>query len=391
MRGVWIAVLVAYLVGTLGLAWLMSEPQGVMQGVYIGNTHVGSWSRQQLRHWCREQAKQLTARPVDVFVAGRQWSMQPSELGVEFTPDSAEARAWLAGREPTLMKRLVSRLKALNHDVAASFSVWIDETQLKHVLKRFESPPQNASVELIDGQVRVLPGQPGITIPLKDAVLALKEVLGRGERSVFLPARLTMPVLSQEHLAGITLRVVVSVPITSNHPGALQNARLAVRTLNKAIVLPGQTLSLNQLLGERTPAKGYTSAPVLINERRDLGVGGGICVVSTAIFQAAALAGLEITERHPHAYPMRYANPGLDATLNYPNKDLKIKNPTDKPIVLRLYIKHRRVVVHVFGASLETPIRLDTKRKRQGKWLKVDTFRVQNGQRQFLCRSSYRL
>lgn len=391
IKGNWILFALVYITLSGLLAWLLSEPQGVIQGVSIGGTHVGGWNRQQLHEWVRLHSTELSNRPVTLFVGARRYTVKPSELGVRFDLGSSVARVWLLGREPSLTARLLSRYKAWTSGITLPLLVHIDKAQMRKALKRFESPPQNATVEVRRGQVRIVPSLPGIVIPPGEAYEALRRALSKSDTAVFLQTRFTQPEVREEHLSGIVLRATVSVTITSAHPGALKNAQLAVRSLDRTIIRPHDTFSINQLLGRRTAEKGYAPAPVIINERQDVGIGGGICVVSTALYQAAALAGLVIVERHPHRRPVRYAPPGLDATLNYPNKDLKLKNSTGELIVLRLYIRNRQVIAQVFGAPQSERFRLETQTQKEGRQLRVKTFRVNNARRELIGFSTYLL
>jgi len=313
-------------------------------------------------------------------------------MGLVFAPEVAAARAWLMGRELSLLQRFSSR-RAARRGVSVPIPAQIQEERLIPALRRLEAPPQNATAAWVNGQVVVSPDRSGVSIPLSEAKAAIVAALeqGRGD-PVFLPTRPRPAAVTRKQLAGVrALRASVTVPLTSRHPGARRNASLAAQGLDGAILLPGQTLSLNRRLGERTPGKGYAIAPVFINEQQDLAVGGGICPVCTAVFQGTMLAGLDLVERHPHSRRVRYARPGLDATLNYPRKDLKVRNPTGVPMVLRVFLRQRKIVVQVLGAPQAETIGWDTERRRDGQRLRVTTYRVVNGQRRFLCRSLYRL
>ena len=110
-----------------------------------------------------------------------------------------------------------------------------------------------------------------------------------------------------------------------------ENLRLAAEAINGYVIEPGATFSFNEVVGDTTAERGYKEAPVLYSSGLGSSDGGGICQVSTALYIAAVKADLEIVERHPHSVPSDYAPIGLDATIVYGSRDLRIKNNTDFP------------------------------------------------------------
>ncbi len=119
-----------------------------------------------------------------------------------------------------------------------------------------------------------------------------------------------------------------------------KNIELANNAINGTLLMPGEVLSVNEKTGERTRAKGYQEAPVDQNGIEDVGLGGGVCQVSSALYNAAIAAGphrTEIVDRDRHSLVSGYMPKGTDATVNYPNKDFKFKNITDKPMLILMY------------------------------------------------------
>src|SRR5262249_20980060 len=114
------------------------------------------------------------------------------------------------------------------------------------------------------------------------------------------------------------VRARISSFSTSFHlgeKGRSHNIRLAASTLNGKEIKAGQTFSFNQTLGERTPEAGYQKAPYLEGGDKVEVNGGGICLVSSVLYNAALLGGLEIVERHPHSRIVPYLPAGQDATV----------------------------------------------------------------------------
>ncbi len=128
-----------------------------------------------------------------------------------------------------------------------------------------------------------------------------------------------------------------------------KNIELGVSKLNGTTILPGEEFSFIKSLGPATEEAGYSVAKVFLNGEVTTGVGGGLCQVSTTLFQSLLKAGLPITERHNHSYTVSYYDVGLDATYSDPGVDLKFVNDTGNPITIKGGIQDEKVVFEIYG------------------------------------------
>lgn len=112
------------------------------------------------------------------------------------------------------------------------------------------------------------------------------------------------------------------------------NIALAVSKINGAVVQPGQEFSFSNAFGPRTAANGYVKGPMFIGTQTVLGIGGGICQVTSTAYAAMLQGGIKVTERHPHSKQVTYIPEGMDATIAAGQKDLKFVNTFDYPIII---------------------------------------------------------
>lgn len=141
---------------------------------------------------------------------------------------------------------------------------------------------------------------------------------------------------------------------SSNFAGSpknrVHNIQVATAKLNGTLIAPGEEFSFNKTLGETGPAEGYLPELVIKNNKTVPEYGGGVCQVSTTIFRAAVYSGMNITERHPHAYPVKYYNPqGFDATVYLPKPDLKFINNTNGWILIQAKIEGNNLTFEFYG------------------------------------------
>lgn len=127
------------------------------------------------------------------------------------------------------------------------------------------------------------------------------------------------------------------------------NIRLCSQQFNGLVIAPGETISVNTVTGPRTTAKGYKPAGAILNGIMVQEPGGGVCQVSSTLFNAVVRAGMEIVERYGHSWPSDYVKIGMDATIDYPGKDLQFKNSSDTPVYLVATFENRNLTFEVYG------------------------------------------
>lgn len=117
------------------------------------------------------------------------------------------------------------------------------------------------------------------------------------------------------------------------------NIRIASENyISGTTLAPGATFSFNSVVGPRTAAKGYGTATIFVGAEREQGIGGGVCQVSTTLFNAALLSNMTIAERHQHSMKITYVDPGRDATVYQSQLDFKFTNSLDVPVIIKMSV-----------------------------------------------------
>lgn len=127
-----------------------------------------------------------------------------------------------------------------------------------------------------------------------------------------------------------------------------KNLKLAAEAINNFQVGSGKTFSFNQTVGPRSPERGYEKATIFVNKEMVEGYGGGICQVSTTLYNAVQSAGLLVLERHPHSLPVPYVPLGKDATVNYGTTDFKFKNDKAREITIQATVEKDKLTVEIY-------------------------------------------
>lgn len=131
------------------------------------------------------------------------------------------------------------------------------------------------------------------------------------------------------------------------------NICLAAKALDNTLVDVGGEFSFNRVVGERTEKRGYKQAKIIVDGEFVDGVGGGVCQVSTTLYNAVILAGLLVTEYHPHSLPVSYVAPSFDAMVNSGWADLRFINVTDNPIIIKTTTDGATLTVFIYGEEMQ--------------------------------------
>lgn len=140
-----------------------------------------------------------------------------------------------------------------------------------------------------------------------------------------------------------------STKIYDKHKNRINNLELAAKAVNGKVIAPGETFSFNGTVGRRTEEKGYKKAQILVGKKHVQGLGGGVCQVSTTIYNAAEKAGMQIVERHKHDIEVVYAKNGTDATVSYGDKDMKFKNTKDYSVKIEASVSDGQVFARILA------------------------------------------
>jgi vancomycin resistance protein YoaR len=235
------------------------------------------------------------------------------------------------------------------------------ENWLVHLGKRVENPAHDATFAVNGSHVRVVPARPGVRL---DGVAATRALLRAALkrrlelRVAQLPVKDSPAQLSTEAARAMHITAQVSGYTTEfgGVPNRIHNVQLVAHLVDEKLIAPGSTFSFNKTTGDRNAEKGFLVAPVIVNGELTTGLGGGVCQVSTTVFNAAFDAGLKITERTNHALYISHYPQGRDATVNYPDVDLQFVNDTGNWLLLRTFVSSSSLTVSLYGTPVHRKV-----------------------------------
>ncbi|NLG88286.1 MAG: hypothetical protein GX494_03575 [Clostridiaceae bacterium] len=260
--------------------------------------------------------------------------------------NEAYIRSGLTGQmvnKEKLRERILAQIKKLESGIVI---VPVDEIPPSKIdadsfYEKIVQEPKDARIEIENGEVMIFPEVVGRSIEKNVLLACVAEVESKSGKYLFekeLPVKFIKPAVTKETIELSLFRDVLSVyetiftTDTDNDRSRSVNIRLAVEAIDGTILLPGDSFSFNETVGKRTADKGYHIANIYTSGGIASGVGGGVCQVSSTLYNAALEANLKITERNPHMYTVPYVPLGRDAAVSYGTEDLKFTNTTNWPV-----------------------------------------------------------
>ena len=298
------------------------------------------------------------------------------QMGYTSDYDAVLASAWNAGRQGSLVERY-NRI-ALHMESPTSYTVsrsmYTDEVVrsfASRIAQQIDAEAQDARLLSFDFGSQTFQyeqEQAGRVLNQEALVASIEGALENGGGQIALEVAAVQPQVTLENVAaqyGMISSAVTNASSSSSN--RLENIRLAISFINGTCLGPDETFSFNKTVGERTTARGFKTAPAYSSGEVTQEVGGGICQVSTTLFNAAVKANLTINERHAHSLTVSYVDAGKDAAVDWGNKDLKFTNSTDENVYICCYLSDdKRVHFGIFGKLLPDGMSITLESKKTG-------------------------
>ena len=344
---------------TVGVYRVKAETSDtILDGVYVGGVNVGGMTK--------EEAKEAIDAYVDDIMqttftlTGESGSIEVTaeDMGVTSDTDAAIEEALGVGRTGNLVSRykIVEDLKTTNYvtDMHLHVDKQATATLLYDSKSVLDIKAEDNGLTVENGVFTFVPGCEGIEVNIVDSVLLIDEFLSKewdgSNNEIALVTEKILPRGSEEELAEVKdLLGTFYTSFSYSDPNRAQNVINGCNIINGTILYPGEEFSVSDTVGPFTPENGYAPAGTYENGKTVNSYGGGICQVSSTLYNAAIRAELEIVERFNHSMLVGYVDPSADAAIAGDYKDLKFKNNLDYPIFIEGIIDGGKFTFNIYG------------------------------------------
>lgn len=349
----------------------VTQQQTFAQGVLVDDVHIGGMTRAQAEQALAQRSAGAAAQlNLTVRVDEQTWVITSNELPFERNIASVLDTAYAIGRQGspetigTKTSPFAYRYAHLHHTASnAAYlytQVTYDQERVRSLVEIIRSSIErdavDAQVATFDFNTRSFTfteDQQGARLDSEALYQAIVGTLDRRDYTARIQAYAEpiTPAVTKAELMNSFALVSSYTTDTTSSANRNNNIYLACEAVNGTVVMPGESFSFNQATGQRTTEKGYLPAAAIAGGTTVDEVGGGVCQVSSTLFNAAAMANMTILTRYPHTWPSNYVDKGRDATVNWPNLDFQFRNDSGSPVFIVAFYQNRKCTVELYGAT----------------------------------------
>lgn len=300
----------------------------------------------------------ISDQVLTLYHGEEKWQIPFAEIGAGYDVEGAVQEAYRLGREGTEKERFAIGRELLQNgadiEVAYTYDAALLQEKLEAIAQEFDREAENSTITHQNGKFEIGAEKTGRKMNREkttELVAAIVETQKGGKAEI--AAEVTEPEVTAEDNAHVT-DLIGTYYTTYSNSDKNRNNNLVVgcNYINGTILAPGEVFSANVGLGSQTAAGGYRNAGVYSNGKVELGMAGGVCQVTSTIYNAVIMAELEVVERHPHSMTVGYVPLGRDAAVAGTYKDLKFKNNTEYPVLIEAYASGGKLVVNLYGHEI---------------------------------------
>lgn len=313
----------------------------IYPGVTVDGTDLSGMSKEQAAETLtKTHGAVIAGKKINVLVEGKTYSVEYSKLSPTYAINEAVDEAYAYGKDFSLFGKF-NAIK-LPKDKKLELKLDYNEAAVTNFISTIE---KDLNIEAVDAKIDVVSGfkiTPEKDGKKLDSESLKKELLAKIDGKLDSDTNVSASVITAKAdiTADMLKNINAKISTFSTNYGSISSAArannvvVATKSINGILLKPGETFSFNGIVGERTEARGYQAAPVIVGNKVESGLGGGICQVSSTLYNACLLGNLKIVERTHHTFPSAYVPKGQDATVDYGNIDFKFTNSYDYPLYI---------------------------------------------------------
>lgn len=340
----------------MGVPFTVFAPQ-IPEGVYVGEHSLGGMTEEEAEVVIKDYVDSLSGQKITLDIAGESVETTASELGFHWSNEDAVSQAANAISGGNLIKRYMAKKDLEVENLVIPLETAVEDGKVAAFVEEkcagIAGAPQNASITRTDGKFVVTPEVVGKVVDIAATKKALDDALAEG-----LDAPIQVAAVVAEEQPGITADALSSISdvlgtfstsFASSGNSRSTNLRVGSGKMNGRVLMPGEVLSGYECMQPFTTANGYATAAAYENGMVVDSVGGGVCQISTTLYNAVLRSELEVVQRQNHSMIVTYVDPSADAAIAGTFKDLKFKNNYSTPIYVEAYTSGKTLNFTIYG------------------------------------------
>ncbi|MCC0644480.1 MULTISPECIES: VanW family protein [unclassified Clostridioides] len=338
----------------VGIMCMQFKGEKIAKNTYVNGISVGGLTKSQAK---QELAKKYNLDNVEFNYNNRNWKVKSQDLNLSADLDKTVENAYNLNRKNGFFSNLSKTISA-NFGKKSDLVVVTNydknklKAEMEKIAKEIDVEVKDATIDISSEKVKVVPDSDGLKMDISKSMNSFDSQVKKGKYTNKLVVKATSAKIKKEQLANIDTNLgKYATTFKTSQVNRSINIKLATDSISNILLMPGETFSFNEHTGKRSKANGYKSAPVIVEGEMEDDYGGGVCQVSSTLYNSVLYAGLEITNVKNHTIPSSYVPKGRDATVADSGIDFLFKNNLKHPIYIKNYVSGNQLVCNIYGSA----------------------------------------
>ena len=331
----------------------------IAMGVYAEEVDLSGLTKEEAKEAINAYISGKAEEKITLTIGDEELNVSRESLGVSWNNEEVVDEALALGKSGNLIKRYKA-LKDLQfdnkvYDLRYTADTELIQTVVTEKCTKYNQKAVNVGLKKTDSGFVVVDGKQGVVVDESGAVKTILAFIegdySEENTTVAVPTMISEPIGSAEELAKVKDKLgTFKTSFRTSDSDRSKNVRTGVAHIDGTVLYPGETFSTYEYVNPFTEENGYAMAGSYLNGKVVDSLGGGICQVSSTLYNAVLLSELEIVERSPHSMMVTYVQASADAAIAGTYKDFKFKNNTDAPVYIEGYTTDdKQVVFNIYG------------------------------------------
>lgn len=338
----------------IGIMCMQFKGEKIAKNTYVNGVNIGKLTKSQAK---QELAKKYKLENVEFNYNDKSWKVKSKDLNLSTDLDKTVENAYNLNRKSAFFGNLSKTISAnfgkkSNLVVAINYDKNKLKAEMEKIAKEIDVDVKDATLDISGEKVKVIPDSDGLKMDISKSMENFDNQTKKGNYKNELVVKATPAKVKKEQLANIDTNLgTYSTTFKTSQINRSINIKLATDNISNVLLMPGETFSFNKHTGKRSKENGYKSAPVIMEGEMEEDYGGGVCQVSSTLYNSVLYAGLEIVNVKNHTIPSSYVPKGRDATVADSGIDFLFKNNLKHPVYIKNYVSGNQIVCNIYGSA----------------------------------------
>ncbi|HBG5344657.1 TPA: VanW family protein [Clostridioides difficile] len=338
----------------IGIMCMQFKGEKIAKNTYVNGINIGKLTKSQAK---QELSKKYKLENVEFSYNDKSWKVESKDLNLSTDLDKTVENAYNLNRKSGFFGNLSKTISA-NFGKKSNLVVVINydknklKAEMEKIAKEIDVDVKDATLDISGEKVKVIPDSDGLKMDISKSMENFENQTKKGKYKNELVVKATPAKVKKEQLANIDTNLgTYSTTFKTSQINRSINIKLATDSISNVLLMPGETFSFNKHTGKRSKENGYKSAPVIMEGEMEEDYGGGVCQVSSTLYNSVLYAGLEIVNVKNHTIPSSYVPKGRDATVADSGIDFLFKNNIKHPVYIKNYVSGNQIVCNIYGSA----------------------------------------